>query len=157
MRARSLGLAARRPAYLALAALIGLCRCDLAPDYVPPQYVVPADYKGSGPFTIARPRDTLPRGPWWEGFGDPLLNQLEQQLAANNPDLPALAEQYTQARDLAAAARPPLFPQLGVNGQLSGNRESKHRLFHNPNSPLPQKHPRNLISPPPASAPHSFT
>ncbi len=113
---------------------------------MPPQYVVPADYKGSGPFTIARPRDTLPRGPWWEGFGDPLLNQLEQQLAANNPDLAALAEQYTQARDLAAEARSQLFPQLGVNGQLSENRESKHRLFHNPNSPLPQKEPSNVIS-----------
>ena len=85
MRAGSLVLAARRRAYPALAALIGLCSCDLAPDYAPPQYVLPADYKGSAPFTIARPRDTLPRGPWWEGFGDALLNQLEQQLAADNP------------------------------------------------------------------------
>jgi len=26
-----------------LAALIGLSACDLAPDYTPPQYVLPAD------------------------------------------------------------------------------------------------------------------
>lgn len=145
MRARSLGLAARRPAYLALAALIGLCSCDLAPDYVPPQYVLPADYKGSGPFTVAHPRDTLPRGPWWEGFGDALLNQLEQQLTADNPDLAALAEQYTQARDLAAEARSQLFPQVGANGLLSDNRESRHRLFRSPNSTAPLEEPSNEI------------
>jgi multidrug efflux system outer membrane protein len=139
------GLGTRRPACLAVAALIGLCSCDLAPDYVPPQYVVPADYKGSGPFTIAHPRDALPRGPWWEGFGDPLLNQLEQQLTADNPDLAALAEQYTQARDLAAEARSQLFPQIGVNGLLSENKQSKHRLFRNPNSTVPLEEPSNVI------------
>ena len=128
-----------------MAALIGLCSCDLAPDYVPPQSVLPADYKGSRPFTIARPRDTLPRGPWWEGFGDPLLNQLEQQLEADNPDLAALAEQYTQARDLAAEARAQLFPQVGVSGLLSDNRESKHRLFRSPNSTAPLVDASNVI------------
>jgi outer membrane protein, multidrug efflux system len=145
VRAGNLGLAARRPACLAVAALIGLCSCDLAPDYVKPQYVLPADYKGSGPFTIARPRDTLPRGPWWEWFGDTLLNQLEQQLAADNPDLAALAEQYTQARDLAAEARSQLFPQVGANGLLSDNRESRHRLFRSPNSTSPAEEVNNEI------------
>jgi NodT family efflux transporter outer membrane factor (OMF) lipoprotein len=139
------GLAARRPTCLALAALIGLCSCDLAPDYVPPHYVLPADYKGSGPFTIARPRDTLPRGPWWEWFGDALLNQLEQQLAADNPDLAALAEQYTQARDLAAEARAQLFPQVGANGMLSDNKESRMRLFRSPNSTAPMEEASNEI------------
>ncbi|MGO8915225.1 MAG: efflux transporter outer membrane subunit [Stellaceae bacterium] len=145
MRARIRGLAARRPAYLALATLFGLCGCDLAPAYAPPHYVLPADYKGSGPFTIAHPRDTLPRGPWWERFGDALLNQLERQLAADNPDLAALAEQYTQARDLAAEARSQLFPQLGVNGLLSDNRESRHRLYRSPNSTAPLEEPSNEI------------
>jgi NodT family efflux transporter outer membrane factor (OMF) lipoprotein len=128
-----------------MAALVGLCSCDLAPDYLPPQYVLPTDYKGSGPFTIAHPRDALPRGPWWERFGDALLNQLEQQLTADNPDLAALAEQYTQARDLAAEARAQLFPQIGVNGQLSDNRESRNRLFRSPNSTAPRQEASNQI------------
>ncbi|HYZ62259.1 MAG TPA: TolC family protein, partial [Acetobacteraceae bacterium] len=143
--AGKLGVGARRPTWLAFAALIGLCSCDLAPDYAPPQYVVPADYKGSGPFKVARPRDTLARGPWWERFGDPLLNQLEEQLAAENPDLAALAEQYTQARDLAAEARSQLFPQIGVNGLLSENKESRHRLFRNPSSTAPSEEASNVI------------
>jgi multidrug efflux system outer membrane protein len=144
VRARSLGLA-RHPAYFVSAALIGLCSCDLAPNYLPPQYILPADYKGSEPFTTAQPRDTLPRGPWWERFDDALLNQLEQQLATDNPDLAGLAEQYTQARDLAAEARSQLFPQIGVNGLLSDNRESRHRLFLSPNSTAPQQEASNEI------------
>jgi multidrug efflux system outer membrane protein len=134
-----------RRACLALAALFALCGCDLAPAYAPPHDVLPVDYKGSGPFTIAHPRDTLPRGPWWERFGDALLDQLERQLAADNPDLAALAEQYTQARDLAAEARSQLFPQLGANGQLSDNRASRHRLWRNPNSTVPLEEPSNEI------------
>jgi multidrug efflux system outer membrane protein len=137
--------ATRRRAYPALALLAGLCGCDLAPDYTPPQYVLPADYKGSKPFTVARPRDDLPRGPWWEGFEDALLNQLEQQLTADNPDLAALAEMYTQARDLAAEARSQLFPQIGVNGLVSNNKESQNRLFHNPRSTLPLVEPSDII------------
>ena len=38
-------------------------------------------------------------------INDPRLNQLEQQLTAENPNLAAMAEQYTQARDMAAEAR----------------------------------------------------
>lgn len=106
-----------------------LAGCDLAPRYAPPAYVLPASYAGSGPFGIAHPADALPRGPWWTMFGDPLLNQLETQAAAGNPDLAAIAEQYTQARDLAAEARANLFPQIGVNGSTTDNKQSNHRLY----------------------------
>jgi outer membrane protein, multidrug efflux system len=128
-----------------MAALAGLCGCDLAPEYKPPQYVLPADYQGSGPFKVAHPLDTLPRGPWWERFNDPLLNQLEQQLTAENPDLAALAEQYTQARDLAAEARAGLFPQLAVNGLLSDNKQSRHRLFRSQNGTEPNISASNVV------------
>jgi outer membrane protein, multidrug efflux system len=130
------GLVARCIAGLTLAApLVSPAGCDLASDYQRPQYILPANYQGSGPFKVARPLDTLPRGPWWERFGDPLLNQLEQQLTKENPDLAAMAEQYTQARDLAAEARAGLFPQVGANGLVSYNKESKNRVFRAPNSP----------------------
>jgi outer membrane protein, multidrug efflux system len=144
VKARRFGLGAGRFTSL-VAAMIGLSSCDLAPDYAPLQYVLPADYKGSGPFTVAHPRDTLPRGPWWERFGDARLNQLERQLAADNTDLAALAEQYTQARDLAAEARSQLFPQIAASGLLSNNKESRHRLFRTPNSTAPTVEPSNVI------------
>jgi outer membrane protein, multidrug efflux system len=128
-----------------LATLAGLCGCDLAPPYRPPQYVLPANYQGSPPFKVAHPLDTLPRGPWWERFDDPLLTQLEQQLTEENPDLAALAEQYTQARDLAAEARAGLFPQVTASGLLSDNKESRQRLFLSPNSTAPSEEASNQI------------
>ena len=125
--------------------LISVCACDLAPKYEPPQYVLPADYQGSKPFKLAQPLDTMQRGPWWERFGDPLLNQFERQLTAENPDLAAMAEQYTQARDLAAEARSGLFPQLTASALMSENKESQHRLFHNPHSTFQTEEASNVI------------
>ena len=132
-------------ALLALGALAALSGCSLAPPYHPPHYVVPDSYQGAGPFVVGRPGDALPRGAWWEGFDDPLLNRLEQQLEAENPDLAALAEQYTQARDLAAVARAGLYPQLSASAGLSYNKSSKHRLFRSPTSTAPLIQPGNQI------------
>ncbi|HEY1928906.1 MAG TPA: efflux transporter outer membrane subunit [Caulobacteraceae bacterium] len=133
------------PIALAACALIALGGCQLAPPYNPPRYSLPQTYQGSGLFTVAHPRDTLPRGPWWEGFDDPLLNKLERQLDSENPSLAAYAEQYTQARDLAAIARSRLYPQVSASAGVSKNRESKNELFRNPNSTAPLIEPEALF------------
>ena len=132
-------------AFAAFGALVCYTGCDLAPTYDPPHYVLPDNWRGQGPFTLANPRDALPRGPWWELFGDPLLNQLEQQLVAENPNLAAMYEQYVQARDAAAIARSGLYPQLSVNGQTSYEKESINTPFRNPQSRAPIIAPNNLI------------
>ena len=105
--------------------------CNLAPAYNPPRFVLPASYQGSAPFHVAQPGDGLPRGRWWRLFADPVLDQLEEQAEAINPNLQAAEEQYTQARDLAAEARAGLFPQVSLGGNTSDNRQSIHRLFRN--------------------------
>ena len=129
----------------AACALIALSGCQFAPPYAPPHYSLPETYQGSGLFTVAHPRDTLPRGPWWERFGDPLLNKLERQLEAENPNLAAFAEQYTQARDLAAIARSHLYPQISANAGASENKESRNTLFRSPNSTAPLVEGATLI------------
>ncbi|HEY1413252.1 MAG TPA: efflux transporter outer membrane subunit [Rhodopila sp.] len=108
---------------------LAVAGCDLAPAYHTPHMVLPASYQGSGPFTLARPQDQLPRGPWWQAFNDPTLDGLERRLQANNPDMKAAAEAYTQARDLAGEARAGLLPQLSAGASLSDNKQSLHRLF----------------------------
>ncbi|WP_428374513.1 efflux transporter outer membrane subunit [Lichenicoccus sp.] len=108
-----------------------LAGCDLAPAYRPPHPILPASYQGSGPFTVARPLDQLPRGPWWQAFGDPVLDTLEAQLELDNPNLQAAYEAYTQARDLAGEARAGLYPQLNAQAGTSDNKQSEHRLFRN--------------------------
>jgi NodT family efflux transporter outer membrane factor (OMF) lipoprotein len=112
--------------------LATLAACSLAPPYQPPRYAMPAEWRGEHPFGVANPSDTLPRGPWWEQFGDPRLNGLEQQLEAQNPTLAAMYEQYVQARDAAAIARSALYPQVSSQGLLSSNEESENSLFKNP-------------------------
>ena len=111
--------------------LLVVSGCDLAPLYRPPHFVLPASYQGSAPFKVAQPGDALPRGPWWRLFGDPVLDRLEEQADAINPNLQAEEELYTQARDLTAEARAGLFPQFGVGGNSSDNRQSANRLFRN--------------------------
>jgi multidrug efflux system outer membrane protein len=134
-----------RLASVLVSVLACLAGCDLAPVYDPPHYVLPDSWRGQGPFRIAAPSDTLPRGPWWEMFGDPLLNQLEQQLVEQNPTLAAAYEQYVQARDAAAIARSGLYPQLSVNGQTQYEKQSTNAPFRNPQSTLPTVAGNNLI------------
>ena len=115
-----------------------LSGCDLTPAYDPPQFILPASYQGSAPFTVANPDEALsPRGDWWTLFGDSELNRLEDQLASANPTLQAAADVYAQARGLAAEAQSSLAPQVSASAGASYNKSSTHRLFRNPTSPAP--------------------
>jgi len=121
-----------------------LSGCDLAPVYDPPHLILPESYQGSGPFTVANPDEALsPRGDWWTLFGDPDLNQLEDQLGRANPSLQAAADAYAQARSLAAEAQSALTPQVTASAAVSDNKSSVHRLFRNPSSPAPTREASN--------------
>jgi outer membrane protein, multidrug efflux system len=128
--------ATRMAVLLAVSALAG---CDLAPTYHAPAMVLPASYTGTGPFVKAVPSDQLQRGPWWQMFGDPQLDSLEEQLDKANPDLAAARETWQQARDAVAEARSGLFPELGMNAFTSENRESHHTLFHSGGGPYQEQ------------------
>jgi multidrug efflux system outer membrane protein len=120
----------RRLAAAALLMLVGaLAGCSLAPPYKAPDMVLPASYKGTGPFALAHPEDQLVQGDWWKMFGDEQLDRLEASLNAANPDLQAAQETYTQARDIVGEARSQLFPQLSAQTYATQNRQSENRLF----------------------------
>jgi multidrug efflux system outer membrane protein len=125
MRMRALSLS------VAISATL-LAGCQLAPKYDPPHLLLPDGYQGSGPFREANPDAALSlQGEWWTLFGDPQLNEYEEQLKRANPTLQAAAETYTQARDLAAVAQSGLYPQLGLTASLSENKQSLHSLYRN--------------------------
>lgn len=109
---------------------------NLAPQYKPPQYVVPDSWHGASPFVEAKPADGALRPDWWTLFDDPVLNQLIEQGMAANPDLQAAAERFVQARDIMMAARSQYFPRLSLEMGASHNRQSFDRLFRPPDSPL---------------------
>src|SRR5438477_3806374 len=53
----------------------------VGPDYKHPTHDVPTAYKAAelGAWKEGRPLDDVPKGNWWEIFGDAELNQLEAQ------------------------------------------------------------------------------
>ena len=119
----------------AMAVAAGLTACingpaiDLAPNYAPVQFVVPDSWHGASPFIEARPSDAALRADWWTLFDDPILNELEAQAMASNPDLQAAAERFVQARDEMMKARSELLPHAGIEFGMSNNRQSDNALF----------------------------
>jgi NodT family efflux transporter outer membrane factor (OMF) lipoprotein len=88
---------------------------------------LPTAYKEVGPWTPASPADTAPRGDWWTVYGDATLNGLEQQIDRQNPDLALALARYDEAKAYAAEARASLFPQIGLGGSATANRQSANR------------------------------
>ena len=105
---------------------------DVAPDYQPAQFVVPASWHGASPFVEAKPSDGEVRPDWWTLFNDPVLNKIEEQAMAANPDLQAAAERFIQARDEMMKARSRRLPQVGLGLGASDNRASVNALFFPP-------------------------
>ena len=124
---------------IALAGCNALPAVDLAPTYAPPAYVVPASWHGSSPFVLANPCDAEIRSDWWKLFRDPVLDRLEDQAMAANPDLQAAAERFLQARDVVIKTQSRLIPHLGMEFGASDNKESDNALFRSPFNPIYDK------------------
>ncbi|WP_173045387.1 efflux transporter outer membrane subunit [Nitrospira sp. KM1] len=118
-----------------LSACNGFPAADLSPTYEPPQFVVPDSWSGISPFVKANPADDELRQDWWKLYNDPVLDNLEEQAMAANPDLQAAAERFVQARDMMMKARSQYLPKLGVGFDASNNRQSVDRLFRAPDIP----------------------
>ena len=113
------------PGLLALSiASLMLGACNLAPDYQPPAFTPPEKFKETGPWQDAKPADTAVSSVWWHDFGDPLLDQLEDKLTQNNPDLAATVARYDQARAMAVQAEAGMFPSLSAGGDILRDRQS---------------------------------
>ena len=110
-------------------ALMLFSGCAVGPDYQRPEAtLIPDAYVGPGnDWKIADPQAHVPRGNWWEIFGDAELNQREADAMAANQDLKAAVSRFAQARASANVAESALFPRLGVSIQQVDQRDSKHR------------------------------
>lgn len=102
-----------------LAALLALAGCSVTPTYERPPVATPAAFKEAkltpreaGTWKLAQPSEAMPRGQWWQVFGDATLDRLETQALAANQDLKAAAARLAQARALQQGARASLFPEL---------------------------------------------
>jgi NodT family efflux transporter outer membrane factor (OMF) lipoprotein len=117
--------------YLGLtAAVVLLCAgCMVGPDYFKPSVPMTATYKEDQGWKLARPSDTIPRGRWWEIFGDPQLNALEEQVSEANQNVKVAEAHFRQARALIGFARAGLFPTVSAGFSASSLRDSTNRPF----------------------------
>ncbi len=92
-----------------------LAACEVGPNYHRSPVETPPAFKEAAGWTPAQPADGVDRGDWWTVFNDPLLNQLESQVAVSNQNLKAALEAYNQAHDVVAADRASLFPTLDLS------------------------------------------
>ena len=60
----------------------GLTGCTMGPDYQRPEATVPAAYREESPWKEAAPADDLDKGAWWQAYGDPVLDDLQQRAAS---------------------------------------------------------------------------
>jgi len=109
---------------MALAAAALLAGCSVGPDYVRPEVETPAAFKEAGTWKPAEPRDHEQRGRWWEVFGDPLLNSLEEQVSVSNQNLARAAAQYRQALALVQSTRAGYFPTVTAGISNTRSRAS---------------------------------
>jgi NodT family efflux transporter outer membrane factor (OMF) lipoprotein len=121
---------------LALLVLGPLSACSLAPPYKAPPESVPAtaQYQELDGWKPAQPMDQVPRGEWWQLYGDPQLDELERKAGAANQNIKAAFARLQQARADTRIARADLFPNLTGSA-------SAERAHISPNSPsyLPGK------------------
>jgi len=96
-----------------------LASCTVGPNYSKPQVETPPAYKQSGDWLVARPKDDVPKGKWWEIYDDPVLNGLEEQVQVSNQSLIAAEARYRQAQAATRAARAALFPSVGATGSAT--------------------------------------
>lgn len=123
------GLAAL--AFPALTAIVMIMSgCTVGPNYQRPEATtIPTAYAGvSDEWKVATPQAHLPKGNWWEIFGDPDLNRLETEAVEANQDLKAAYARFNQARAVADVARSGLFPRLGASFQAVEQRDSENRV-----------------------------
>ncbi|HEX4119521.1 MAG TPA: efflux transporter outer membrane subunit [Verrucomicrobiae bacterium] len=96
----------------------------VGPDYRPPTNSFPQSYKAVelGQWKIGSPLDGVPKGRWWEIFGDAPLNDLESWASQANQGLKAAVARVDQARATARVARADLLPSLNLDPSYNRQR-----------------------------------
>ncbi len=109
--------------------------CSLAPEYQVPATPTPAAYKETGAWTEATPEDALPKGAWWQIYGETTLDGLETRVDLSNPSLAAALARYDESRAYVAEAEAAYYPLVGADVNPTRNRQSDNRPLRGSNQP----------------------
>ncbi|CAN5195559.1 efflux transporter outer membrane subunit [soil metagenome] len=112
---------------LLAASMVALSACSMAPAYHVPITPAAPNFKEAQGWATATPMDHQPRGEWWKGFNDPLLNDLESRADAASPTVAAAVARYDQAVALSDRAGANRLPEVSVGPSVSRQRVSQGR------------------------------
>ena len=119
---------------LAFLPLIVLTACKVGPDYHRPSALaadtVPTSFSATtnaSDWKPASPAANLPRGAWWEVFGDAELDRLENLGGANNQQIAGALARFDQARASVNVQRANLFPQVELDPSYTRQRTSANQ------------------------------
>jgi multidrug efflux system outer membrane protein len=118
-------------------AILAFVGCAVGPNYSRPTAPVPEEYGATNIWKVAEPRAHLPRGNWWEIFGDPELNGLETNAANANQQLRAAVAAFEQARAYVDVSRSGFFPHVGLSPSYTRERDSANRPVNGFSSGIP--------------------
>jgi NodT family efflux transporter outer membrane factor (OMF) lipoprotein len=125
-------------------ALISVCffglllsGCMVGPKYVKPSVATAPAFKEQPPESFkevdgwkpAQPGDQALRGKWWETFGDPQLNALEEELTVSNQNLKVSEARFRQARAMIRFNRSAEFPTISTSPSVVNERDSANQPY----------------------------
>lgn len=127
------------------AVMLLLAGCDVGPKYETPstpmsgvfKEATPADYRIAGTWRPARPSDAASRGKWWQIFGDPELDRLEDELTVANPNLVMADARFRQARAMIGFQRAAEFPTISTGVTTTSLKESGNQPYFGNHNPMP--------------------
>ena len=101
---------------LAVTAFLLCSACAVGPKYQRPAAIAPPALKelaGNDQWKMATPSDELLKGKWWEIFGFPELNRLEEMVNIDNQNVKAAEAQFRQARAIMDLNHANYDPTIG--------------------------------------------
>jgi NodT family efflux transporter outer membrane factor (OMF) lipoprotein len=117
----------RRAAFASLLAALFFTSCTVGPKYTKPAVPAAPAFQEANGWKTAQPSDAVIRGKWWELFGDPQLNALEEQVEPANQTLKVAEANFRQARAAIQLNRSFLYPTVTAGPQISAARTSANR------------------------------
>ena len=108
----------RKLVAVALLPLLSLTGCTVGPKYNRPTFQPPATFYSEDQARQISIADYA----WWDLFKDPVLQTLIHEALKNNYDLQFALARVEQERALAGVSRSLYFPQVGYDGNISGQQ-----------------------------------
>src|SRR5262249_39763693 len=126
----------RKPVSLETASRLGVLAvflfvlngCAAGPNYKKPISEIPPQYKEqAGNWKAAQPQEEISRGKWWELFGDPQLNALEERVNVSNQTLKQSEAQYREAVAFVRENRAGYWPTITTNPAITTSHAAENR------------------------------